>query len=356
MQPARAYPASPRPTTPGTVSLSAESPRDASEGRFPRDGSRAEQLRFLLQYAVLAPSVLNTQPWRFTVEDGAVRLYADRARQLRALDPSGRELTISCGAALFHLRVAARHFGFEPAVTPFPSPSDPDHLATLTLGETRPPAERDHRLFRAIGLRRTNRDVFAETPVPAKDVAVLETAARTEGARLAVLTDPDVRDAVAALVEEGIRLQGNDPAITEEIRQWLRPENDPRRDGVPDAVQGAWDRRSAVRTPSEVLATRTRALVVASPAVLVLATAADAPPAWLSAGAALAHVLLAAADRGLFASYVNQPVEIERLRPELAALSGGGFPQVVFRVGYPEHRGGTPRRPLDDVLASPDDR
>ncbi|MDX1421368.1 MAG: nitroreductase family protein, partial [Rubricoccaceae bacterium] len=176
------------------------------------------------------------------------------------------------------------------------------------------------------------------------------------GARLAVLTRAEDREAVAALVEEGIRLQGNDPAIAGEIRQWLRPEGDPRPDGVPDAEQGPWDRRSAVRTPSDVLATRTRTLIASSPAVLVLATSADTPPAWLAAGQALAHVLLDAADRGLFASYVNQPVEVERLRPVLAARAGGGFPQVVFRVGYPERREGTPRRPLDDLLGPPGDR
>src|SRR5690606_1612239 len=137
-------------------------------------------------------------------------------------------------------------------------PSDPDHLATVALAGPHTPTEEDHRLFRAIGLRHTNRNAFAATPVPPADVEALEKAARAEGARLAVLSEEADREAAAALVEEGIRLQGNDPAVAEEIRQWLRPEWDPRRDGVPDVVQGEWDRRSAVRTPSAVLAARTR--------------------------------------------------------------------------------------------------
>src|SRR5690606_17059149 len=130
-------------------------------------------------------------------------------------------------------------------------------------------------LFRAIALRHTNRDPFAATPVPPDDVSALARAARAEGARLAVLAEEDERAAVAALVEEGIRLQGTDPAVAEEIRQWLRPERDPRRDGVPDAVQGAWDRRATIRTPAAVLAAHMQALVAAAPAVLVLTTDTD---------------------------------------------------------------------------------
>ena len=328
-------------------------PRDVAEADFPRDGTPADRLRFLLNYAVLAPSLLNSQPWRFVVEADAVRLYADRRRQLRVLDPEGRALTVSCGAALFHLRVAARHFGYAPAVEVLPAPEEPDLLATVALSGPHAPGEADRRLFRAIALRHTNRLPFAATPVPPEDTAALVAAARAEGVRLAVLDTDDARAAVAALVEEGIRVEGADPAVVEEIGRWLRPEGDPRRDGVPDAAQAAWDRRTTVRTPAAYLAAHTRALLEASPAILVLATDADAPAAWLAAGQALAHVLLVAADRGLFASYANQPVEVARLRPALTALAGGGFPQVVFRVGYPERREGTPRRPVADVLEMP---
>jgi len=138
--------------------------------------------------------------------------------------------------------------------------------------------------------------------------------------------------------------------VAAEIRKWLRPNEDPRRDGVPDREQGNWDRRSDVRTSSAVLAPRKHALIHDSPAVLVLATDTDDPNAWLAGGQALGYALLVAADRGLYASYMNQPVEIDALRLELSKLIGGGFPQLVFRVGYPSYREGTPRRSVQDVL------
>ncbi len=325
-------------------------PRAVSDSDFPLGTSLDNQLRFLLNYAVLAPSVLNTQPWRFSVVDHKVNIYADRSRQLMVVDADGRELTLSCGAALFHLRVAAYHFGFESAVYPLPDPANPDLLATFALINPRRATDDDESLFRAISVRRTNRRAFAETPVSPDVIRVFERVARDSGSRLAVLTTAEEKESVATLVEEGIRLGGEHPEIAAEIREWLRSNSDPRRDGVPDRAQGSWDRRSDVRSPSAVLAPRKRELVENSPAVLVLTTDTDDPKAWLDAGQALAHILLVAANRGLYASYMNQPVEVERLRLELARIVGGGFPQIVFRVGYPSYREGTPRRSVQDVL------
>lgn len=326
-------------------------PRAITDADFPKGSPLDDQLRFLLNYAVLAPSILNTQPWKFEVKEHKVYLFADRDRQLKTLDAKGRQLMLSCGAALFHFRVAARHFGFASSTTPFPDPHNPDLLATVSLTNPKRASTADEALFRAIAIRRTNRHPFAETPVPNEVSGTFETAAREEGARLAVLRSEEDKTAIAQLVEEGILMGGHKPDVADEIRAWLRSDDDPRRDGVPDREQGNWDRRSDVRSPSRLLAPRKRELVSRSPAVLVLATDQDDPSAWLAAGQALGYILLVAADRGLYASYINQPVEIEPLRLELSKLIGGGFPQIVFRVGYPSFREGTPRRSVQDVLA-----
>ena len=72
--------------------------------------SRTPQLEHAVEHALRAPSVHNTQPWRWRIDpaDGVVELHADRGRQLTATDPDGRDLLISCGAALGHLAVALR--------------------------------------------------------------------------------------------------------------------------------------------------------------------------------------------------------------------------------------------------------
>ncbi len=135
-------------------------PWDVREADFPATGPPAEQLRFLLHYAVLAPSGHNTQPWLFKIDGDTVELYADRSRALPVVDPDDRELTISCGAALLHLRVALRHFGYTGTVNPFPDPEDPDLLARVCMGKSREASAGEHALFQAITMRRTNRQAF----------------------------------------------------------------------------------------------------------------------------------------------------------------------------------------------------
>ncbi|HEU0025359.1 MAG TPA: hypothetical protein VFQ12_12040, partial [Thermoleophilaceae bacterium] len=106
---------------------------DAS--RFPGDGSDEDQLEFALRYAILAPSGHNTQPWRFRIRGDTVEVHADRMRALAIVDPAGRELVISCGAALFLLRLALRRFHHAPEVALLPEPGEPTLLARVALGQ-----------------------------------------------------------------------------------------------------------------------------------------------------------------------------------------------------------------------------
>src|SRR5579872_7143224 len=108
---------------------------------FPHDGTTEEKLIFLLEYAVLAPSGHNRQPWIFRVHDDVVDLFADRSRALPAIDPADREMIMSCGAALFHLLLALRHFGYCDSFTAFPTPAEPDLLARIGLGGRASPSK-----------------------------------------------------------------------------------------------------------------------------------------------------------------------------------------------------------------------
>ena len=308
----------------------------------------AQEIAGFLDHAVRAPSVLNTQPWRFVVDRGSVLVYADRDRQLPALDPDGREMTMSLGAAVYYLRVAARHAGWAPTVLPFPVASAPDLVAAVTFAPGHRPAD-DDRHFRALALRRTNRRPFTDEPVPFGVASELAGAVSAEGAALRVFDGQAEKDALSHLVAAGIIDQGQDRDVVDDIKRWLRPAKDPRPDGVLDSAQGMWDRHASMRTvPSSVAAYKGR-LIREAPAVLVLYTDGDDRTDWLAAGQALARALVVAADRGLAASYANEPVEVTSLRPKVADLVGGGFPQVVFRVGYPDERPESSRRYARDV-------
>ena len=313
----------------------------------------------VLPYAVRAPSSHNTQPWRFLVAaDGRLHLYADRSRALPVVDPDGRELVMSCGAALTHLLVALRHLGHAGQVETLPDPRDPDLLAVVGLGEERPPSEEDQRLFGVIEVRSTHRGAFATERVSSQTLAGLRADAEAYGVTLTVL-DGDDDAAVAALVGEGDRTQFADAGFRRELAAWIRSNHTRRLDGIRGDALGLGDLASllAATVVARVdtgagQARKDEELVLTAPALLLLSTPGDTTADWLSAGQAVAQVLLRAAVHGMAASFLNQPVEVPDLRDRLRDLSGSGTcPQLLLRVGYadPPARPSY-RRPVDDVL------
>lgn len=324
--------------------------RAVTDADFPTNGTVAEQAAFMINWAVLAPSVLNTQPWRFEVADGTVSVVADRSRQLRYLDPKGRGLGISLGAAVFNLRMAMRHYGFAVTVERVPDPERPSLVARVTMGAPSTALEFEDVLFRAIKRRKTSRHPFADMGIPGAVQDALVEAAKEQGVILHVITATNQVESVADLVSDAIRAAGSDSDLRDELDAWLRPNRDPRADGVPDEVQGAWDRMSYLGTDANLLARKTKTLAKESPALLLLSTERDDLESWIRAGEALEHILLLATHHDMAASYLNQPTEVPHLRKELAAVVGAGHPQVLFRVGYVTDLGGTPRRSVLDVI------
>jgi nitroreductase len=303
----------------------------------------------MLNWAVLAPSVLDTQPWRFRVKGNVARLYADRDRQLHTLDPEGRELVISCGAALMNLRLAARHFGFSTTFETFPNAANADLLAALRLGKPRPSVPGEEDLFRAIAHRRTERRPFAPVPVPAAVLRELREAARREYTHLHVFTEPQVKAAIAGHVAEAVRVQGADRAAWEEMATWFRADEDPRHDEAPDVEQSIPDLHAGRRLPPVPLAEALCGLVAGSPALAILATEEDDPEAWLAAGQALERVLLCATAYDLAASFLSPLIQVAPFRSRLTARVDGRYPQVVFRLGHPIQQGGTLHRRGSDA-------
>lgn len=315
---------------------------------FPLDGTTAEKLRWALPYALQAPSSHNSQPWRFTLADDALELWADRTRALPVVDPHDRELTISCGAALLHLRVALRKAEEVPEVTLLPG-GDDDLLARIALtGRRDEPPLREKQDFWSIRKRRTNRGRFKPERVADELLAELVGLVQAEGASLTVVDDDGLRTELGRLIAEADRLQDADPSFRRELASWLHPARSQARDGMaasrsPFVRRFDWGKGRAAKDEQ---------LAVGSPVLAVLTTTDDRPADWLTAGQALARLLLRATTSDLAASFLNQPVEVPALRERLAALVGGGTPQLVLRLGYPTSvPAPTPRRDLADVLA-----
>jgi nitroreductase len=312
-----------------------------------------EQLRHVVQAAGLAPSVHNTQPWRFVSGPGHLELHADPSRQLKVLDPDGRQLHLSCGAALFHARVAARALGLGVQVHLLPDPAQPSHLADLVLTPGTPGTAAEIRLATAILERHTHRGRFEDRAVPAAVLEVLRDTAQTEGARLPHVESDDQLLQLEVLLAAADAVEERDPRYREELAQWvhdapLRPDGIPAAALATAAGSSLRQRDFGLTHPAAGDGSAPRP---ERPAVVVLTTDDDEPLSWLRAGQALAAVLLRAADLGVQAQPLGQVTDVLAYRFGLrAALGIQGMPQLVLRMGFAPRAALTPRRSVDEVL------
>ncbi len=325
---------------------------------YPQNAALDEKLKFLLGFAILAPSGRNTQPWLFQIHEDTVSLYADRTRALPVIDPEDRELVMSCGAALFQLRIALRRFALQGRVELVPDPSDRDLLARIVAAEGGEPSARERRLFDAIPKRHINRMLFEDREVASALVDTIHEAAVAENAWLRLIEGEEKRADVADLIGAGDRIQGADPDWRHEQAAFIRHNRTREEDGMPGYVFGVGDLSSVfgpllIRTFDwgEGQAAKDRELAESAPVLAVLGSESDEPESLLAAGQALGSVLLHASAEGVSASFLNQPIQRPALRTRLIEiLELDGLPQILLRLGYGPEGKPTPRRPVSDVL------
>ncbi len=333
------------------------SPWTVADSDFPRTGMAVDKLRFCVNYAVLAPSTHNAQPWLFKVKPKEIEVYADRTRALPVVDPDDRELVISCGCAIYQLRLALRHFGFQDDVTLLPDDEDEDLMAVIRVTGSHQPTPEEERLFAAIPKRHTNRHRFEDEEVDEGLVAELVQAAEAEGSQFIPILG-EKRNALADLIAEADQRQMADKRFRRELAAWIHPKRRYSGDGMPAFAPGVSDVVTAggpfvLRTFEfpDTQASLDYRIAVGSPLLAVLSTDGDTPRDWLRAGMGLAHLLLRSAEASVWASYLNQPVEVPLLRPLVAEIAGGGAsPQLILRMGVGPAAKPTPRRPLEEVL------
>ena len=328
-----------------------------SQGPVPAWAGPAEQLRFLLRYAILAPSRHNAQPWLFEVSGPELRVYGDWRRTLRAADPRGRELVMACGAALHNVEVAALRSGILTSLEVVAGGRKDALLARLTLEERRAPPPGTEALFAAISARHTNRLGFDGREVPPGVVSALVREASLVGGRLRAVEE-SLRGTVAELVAEGDRRQWSSARFRAELAGWSRGNAGEEVDGMPgyalglsapaSLLQRLWVR---LHGPAPEEERRDRHYALRAPGLMVLSTLGDAPSDWFAAGRAMQRVLLRATAEGLSASYFSQAIEVAEVRARLRdALAERAAPQLLFRLGFGARVRPTPRRPVQAVL------
>jgi hypothetical protein len=313
--------------------------------------------------AVWAPSVHNTQPWCFTADTQHIRMHADLGRRLTAADPDGREMMISCGAALFTARLALRSLGYVPVARVLPDPAVPSLVAELSWPRQAAVTEYERRLFSQVRRRRTHRGGFGPVPVSQALLAALREGAARDGATLHIITDDGQRAALASLIETAECALRRDSEHVQELVRWTSPPGSPRADGVPATAYPARAEHTDPDFPGRDFAhgcgwglpPLSTAPSFRTPGVVGLLTTADDRAAdWVNAGQALQRILLTASTCGVAVAMHSQPLELDRPRELIRTrMSGGGYPQLVLRLGAVIQVATSVRRAPADVLRSP---
>jgi hypothetical protein len=307
-------------------------------------------LRRAATAGIRAPSMLNSQPWKFALRDGAIEIRTDRGRRL-ATDPTGWAARLACGAAAYNARIALAAAGTPALVEPHPDPDDQDLAARLRPAPLRRPTYAEAELYAAVARRYSNRAPFWADPIPADVRSRLIDAARGESAWLDLLVGMTALSAFSEIAHSADRVLRRNARYQAEFAAWTRAEQ--ARDGV------TWHAGAPLPEPHDLLPQRMftdRRRTPGrdyepEPLIGILGVPGDEAADQVTAGQALQKVLLTATAAGLDTSMISQPIEVPAARNQLRrSLGRSGHPQLVIRFGYGTPGHPTRRRAVAEVL------
>jgi nitroreductase len=332
---------------------------DVKESDYPADGPMEERLKFLLRYAILAPSGPNTQPWKFAIHDSGISVFADLSRSLPFVDPSNRTLFMSVGCAIANLAVAGAHFGFAPSINYFPDGQENDLAAKVQLSPGQKPADRQDDLFAQIQRRHTTKDRYENATIEAAQLKEMERNINLPGLYLTYLADEDAKDRMADLVSRAHQIQLAKKDFRQNLGEWLRsnwtadPDGMPLYTfGVPDVISLGFPAAFKEFDLSRPVIYRDSGLIHDCSTLAVLTSDQDDKLTWTMCGFALENLLLRATSYDIRASFFSQPIGVPVLRDELKTQVNRGHPQLIFSLGMAKPMRPSPRRPIEDVIIS----
>jgi len=316
-------------------------------------------IRDAVRLACRAPSLHNSQPWRWVLDGNTIHLFADPGRVVRATDTSGREALMACGAVLDHFRVAMAGVGYTANIDRFPNPNNHRHIASIDFTPMTLTTDGHRQRAAAILQRRTDRLPFAAPPDWDSFQSTLRDTVRSDRVRMDTVPD-ELRSelAEASQLTESLRLY--DSSYHAELEWWTAPFE--LSEGIPESslVSAAESDRVDVGRVFPVTHHRERRPEVDEDhaKVVVLSTYDDTPHSVLRCGELLSAVLLDATMVGLATCTLTHITELPASREIVAGLIGHSSqditPQVLIRVGrapsIEDVPPPTPRRPVDEVF------
>ena len=318
------------------------------ENDFPVNSSNEEKLKFLLNYAVLAPSSQNTQPWKFNVSGNEIEVFSDKTRWLTVADADQREFYISIGSALENLLIAAGHFGYASDVQYFPEPNKTELVASVRLIPDGKLENGDSGLFQAILARHTNRQPYENRTLSDSDLQLLNNVTN-KGFGLYLASDPDIKSKFRDLEVQADKSQYDNVEYKSELGYWLGQ-------GMMGytGIQAKIAQFSVLFLDVGKDQTKKDSDLLNSTLTLGFITSSENDRTrQVKAGQLFERVWLTATASNIRVQPMSQVLEVPQTKAELAKLvpDKGIYLQQTFRLGYaPPETELTPRRPLKEVL------
>lgn len=329
---------------------------------FPHSGSDFDKIKFLLRYAILAPSGHNTQPWLFSIKDETVEIYANLKKRLFVMDPSSRELYLSIGACLANLSLAAAAFKVKIEVVYFPNGLSDELCVRVNFKGLFEARLEDPVLLSAMVARRNNRENYLANPIEDEIKESWRSFVKEADFRLDLVTDPIAKQGLALATGEGLRMAFSNKSFRRELADWIRNNYVYCEDGIPVNT-------TDMPAPSLIAAALIKLIdigpmkakndkkkMVDSPLVAVISSKENNPKSWLKSGEIFEKIQVSAAGSGIASAVLVAAVEEGELYKKVQEILGTDFrPQMIFRLGYPSKQSlHAPRVPVEKLIVSPD--
>lgn len=336
---------------------------------FPYEKPIEEQIAFLVNFAVLAPSSHNTQPWLFRIKENICELYADEKRALKHSDPEDRQLFISLGAALANLIVAAQFYDLNTKIIYCPHEKDTmnekeKRLAARIEFSKSAPAQQDTQknlkeLFPGISERHTNRNFYLDRPIDDGFFTDCRNYIDDQNLKIHFIQEKNKKEKIAQTVVDASRNAHDDPKFRKELFYWVRSNYTKAPDGMPGFGMG-------IPGPISIIAPymirylkvgksqskKDGKAIIGSPLVVIISTKEDTPVNWLKAGELAEKIMLKAATQDIQTAINAAAIEIGDHWKKIQEVLKTDFrPQVLFRAGYAASKmPHSPRRSSSEVI------
>lgn len=330
---------------------------------FPYQLSRAEKLKFLLRFAILSPSGHNTQPWLFSLGENEILLFANKKKQLRVLDPSGRNLYVSLGACLANLEAAAMAFNLEFETMRFPEAGNRDYVAKIFFRNLHSAYLKDEKVLESLLWRRNNRESYKSEALPEGLVSELKSLVHDPSLRFDLVFDWPRKKELASLSSAGIKMAFENPDFRSELSSYLRNNLSKEADGLPiytTDVPLSSNTLASFIIPTIIAKFNIGALkakkdyqkLITSPAIGVFGSKEDNEAAWFKVGENFERAVLKAASYRVSSAVIAAAIEEGELYKDVQKVLETDFrPQMLFRMGLARKESRhSPRISVEELL------